>query len=123
MGGRLPVEYFPRALVEHILIGAELLIRNQRQVGAFWEVVADAIVLTLTGGPLPRAMGMAEEDLQLEVCGERGVFGHLLALVVGEAFTQGAWQGRELAFKGLPYAGGVFLGKVTEDGEPGGAFD
>ena len=123
MSRRLPVEYFSRALVEHILIGAELLIRNQRQVGAFWEVVADAIVLTLTGGSLPRAMGMAEEDLQLEVCGERGVFGHLLALVVGEAFTQGAWQGRELALKGLPYAGGVFLGKVTKDGEAGGALD
>ena len=123
MGRRLPVEYFSRALVEHILIGAELLIRNQRQVGAFGEVVADAIVLTLTGGPLPGAMGVTKEDFELEVGGKRGVFGHLLALVVGEAFTQGAWQGRELAFKGLPYAGGVFLGKVTEDGEPGGALD
>jgi len=57
---RLPVEYFSRALVEHILIGAELLIRNQRQVGAFWEVVADAIVLTLTGGFLVTVPAMGK---------------------------------------------------------------
>jgi len=51
-----------------------------------------ATVLALAGVALPRAVRMAEEDLQVEIGGEQLVLGHLLALVVGEGFEQGRWD-------------------------------
>ena len=69
LSGGLPIEDFAGAFVEHLLVGAELLIRDQGEVGALGEVVADAIVLAFAGGAFPGTVGMAKEDLELEVCG------------------------------------------------------
>ena len=61
---RPAVEDFSGALVEHFLIGAELLVGDLAEVGALGEVVADAVVLAFAGGAFPRAVGMAKEDLE-----------------------------------------------------------
>lgn len=95
----LPVEDFAGTLVEHFLVGAELLIRDQGEVGALGEVVADAVVLAFAGGALPRTVGVAEEDLELEVGGEALMLGHFLALIIGEALAQDARQGASLRSK------------------------
>jgi hypothetical protein len=58
LSGGLPVEVFSGALVEHLLVGAELLMGDQRQVGALGQVVSDAVILAFAGGPFPRAMFM-----------------------------------------------------------------
>ena len=92
MSRGLPTKDFSGTLVEHFLISAELLIRDERQIRALGQVVADATVLALAGAALPRAVRMAEEDLQVEIGGEQLVLGHLLALVVGEGFEQGCWD-------------------------------
>ncbi len=42
LSGGLPIEDLAGTLVEHLLVGAELLIRDQGEVGAFGEVVADS---------------------------------------------------------------------------------
>lgn len=78
--------------------------------------MADAVVLAFAGGAFPRAVGVAEEDLELEVGGEGLVLGHFLVLVVGEALAQDARQGREFALEGLAHAGGVLLRQVAEEG-------
>ena len=123
LSGGLPVEDLAWTFVEHLLVGAELLIRDQGEVGALGEVVTDAVVLAFAGGPFPRAMGVTEEDLELEVGGEALMFGHFLALVIGEALTQNAWQGREFAFEGFAHARGVLLRKMAEEGVAGRALD
>lgn len=99
LSGGLPVEDFAGTFVEHLLVGAELLIRDQGEVGALGEVMADAVVLAFAGGSFPWAMGVAEEDLELEVGGEALMFGHFLALIIGEALAQDAGQGASLRSK------------------------
>ena len=74
-------EDFAGAFIEHVLMCARLLRRDQREVGALGAIMANAVVLVFAGGALPRAVGMTEEDLELEVVGEKLVFectiGHL----------------------------------------------
>lgn len=84
---RFPAEDFAGTLVEHFLIGGELLVGDQGKVGAFGQVMADATVLAFAGPAFPGAVGMAKKDLEAEVGGEGLVLGHLLTLVVSEAQT------------------------------------
>lgn len=120
---RLPVEDFAGAFVEHFLVGAQLLIGDFGQVGALWQVVADAVVLALAGGPLPGAVGVAKEDFQFEVGREGLVLGHFLALVVGETLAQQGGQRSQFALEGLPHAPGVLFGQMAQEGVAGGTFD
>ena len=87
MSRGLPTKDFSGTLVEHFLISAELLIRDERQIRALGQVVADATVLAFAGTALPRTVRVAEEDLQVEIGGEQLGLGHLRALVVGEGFA------------------------------------
>ncbi len=92
MSRGLPAEDFAGKLVEHFLIGAELLTRNQRQVCAFGQVLSDATILAFAGAPLPRTVRVTKEDLQSEVGCKEFVLGHFFVLVVREGLEQG---GRE----------------------------
>jgi len=51
--------------------------------------MTDAVVLAFAGGAFPGAVGMAEEDFELEIGGEDLVLGHFLALIISEGFAQG----------------------------------
>ena len=95
----LPAEDFAGTLVEHFLIGAELLIRNQRQVGAFGQVVSDATILAFAGAPLPKTVRVTKEDLQSEVGRQQLVLDHFFALVVREGLEQGAGRLSSLRVK------------------------
>ena len=53
---------FAGTLVEHFLIGGELLVGDQGKVGAFGQVMADATVLAFAGPAVPGAVGMAKKD-------------------------------------------------------------
>ena len=67
MSSGLPTKDFSGTLVEHFLISAELLIRDERQIRALGQVGADAAALAFAGAALPRAVRVAEEDLQVEI--------------------------------------------------------
>lgn len=123
MSRRPPTKDFSGALVEHLLVSAELLIRDQRQIGALGQVVTNASVLTFAGAAFPRAVRVAEEDLKLEVGGKPLMLGHLLALVVSERLKQVCGDSIEFTRKGLAHAGGVFLWEVAKEGEARGAFN
>lgn len=122
LSGRLPAEDFAGTFVEHFLIGRELLVGDLGQVGAFGQVVADAAVLALAGAALPRAEGVAEEDLQVEVGGEGPMLGHFLALIIGQGLAQRQGNGGKAAGEGLAHALSVLLGQVAEHGEASGAL-
>ena len=123
MSRGLPPQDFSGTLVEHFLISAELLIRYERQIRAFGQVVADATVLAFAGAALPRAVRVAEEDLQVEIGGEELVLGHLLALVVGEGFEQSRWDVIQFTREGRAHSGGVFFREMAEEGEARGALN
>jgi len=120
---RPAVEDFAGPLVEHFLIRSELLIGDSGEVETFGQVMANAVVLAFAGGALPRAMGVAEEDLELEFIRELGVFGHFFALVVSEGATQPVGQRGELAGERFADARGVLGGKVAKDDVAGLALD
>jgi hypothetical protein len=98
-------------LVEHFLIGIELLMGDPGEIGAFEEVVADAVVLALAGGAFLRAVGVAEEDRELKVGREDLLLGHFLALAIGQALAQDAGQGREFTLERLAHAGDALCGR------------
>ncbi len=110
-------------LVEHFLIGGELLVGDQGKVGAFGQVMADATVLAFAGPAFPGAVGMAKKDLEAEVGGEGLVVGYLLTLVVSEAQTELGRDVDETTSEGLTHASGVFLLQTAEHGVTSGAFD
>ena len=85
LSGRFPCEDFAGSLVEHFLVGGELLIRDGGQVHAFEQVVADASVLAFAGAAFPWAVRVAEEDAQPEIGRQYFMLGHLFALVVSQA--------------------------------------
>lgn len=53
------------------------------------------------GAALPRAVGVAEEDVHVELGAEGFVQGHLRALVVGHGFAQALGDGLEPAFEAV----------------------
>ena len=123
LGGRVVIEDFARAFVEHVLEGPQLLIRDGGAVQALGAVVPDAVVLALAGGALPGAVRVAEENLEVEMGGELRVLGHFFALVVGQREAQLRGELAEFALEGRAHAGGVFVGQVAEQREAGRAFD
>jgi len=118
-----PDEDLSGAFVEHLLVGAKLLMKSFGKVGALGQVVADAVVLTFTGGALPRTVRVAEEDLQSEVGGQGDVFGHFLSLVVDEGFPQGGWDRLQLARNVCAHGRSVPLWEVAQKSVAGGGLN
>lgn len=123
MSRRLPAEDLSGTLVEHLLIGAELLVGDFRQIGTLGQVVPDPTVLAFAGPAFPRAVRVAEEDLEIEVGGELLMLGHLLALVVSEGLEQSGRDAIEFTREGLAHAGGVLFPEVAKEGETRGALN
>src|SRR5690606_40564612 len=73
--------------------GGEVLGAVLAEVGAFGEVLAQQPVGVLVAGPLPRAVRIAEEDVDIVVDAYLCVVGHLGALVPGERLAQLLGQG------------------------------
>lgn len=59
-----------------------------RQVGAFREVLADESVRVLVGSSLPRAVRIAEVDLEFCREGDLFVSGEFGSLIPGQGLTQ-----------------------------------
>ena len=77
-----------RSLVEFACDGIEVLLTVDREVGAFREVLAQKAVGVFVGAALPRAVGIAEVDV--EIGGQRQAFviGKLLAAILGQRAPQ-----------------------------------
>jgi hypothetical protein len=65
-----------RPLVELAGYGVELGLAVHREVGAFWELLAQKTIGVFVGAALPGAVGIAEVDIQ--------VHGERQALVIGK---------------------------------------
>ncbi len=120
MRGGFASDDFAGSLVEYLLVCAELLIGDERQVDPIGLVVADPAVLAFAGAALPGAERVAEERLQLEVGRQKLVLGHLLALVVREGLEQRRRETLQFAGEGIPQAGRVR--DLVEEAVVGRAF-
>lgn len=80
------------SLVEFACDGIEMLLTVDGEVGAFREVLAQEPVGVFVGAAQPRAMGIAEVDV--EIGGQRQAFviGKLLAAVPGQRAPQFSGQ-------------------------------
>jgi len=73
-------------------LGREILGAVPGEVGALGEVLAQQPVGVLVAAALPWAARVAEVDLQAGVDAQRGVLGHLAALVPGQRPPQLPWK-------------------------------
>ena len=55
-----------------------------REVRAFWEVLTQEAVGVFVQSPLPGMIRLGEVDLSFQRCGDFGVAGELLAVVVSD---------------------------------------
>ena len=83
-----PTQGLSRPPVDLSSDSVELGLGVDREVGALREVLAQEAVGVLVAAPLPRAVGVAEVDLDAGVDGEACVLGHLLAAIPGEGTPQ-----------------------------------
>ena len=83
-----PGEALSRTRVEFVGDGRQLGLSEGVEVGAFRKILPKQAVRIFVTAALPRAVRIAEEDLHVRVDSESGVFGHLFALVPGEASPQ-----------------------------------
>ena len=79
----MEVENLTRAVVEQVLDMGELLMADLAEVHALGQELAHQAVGVLVGAALPRAVWVAEEDVDLQVGAQGFVQRHLRALVVG----------------------------------------
>ena len=75
--GRLEAEDFARAVVQGMLNGSEFLMRDVAQVHAFGQEFADQAVGIFVGTALPRAVGIAKEDVHMQAFAQGFVHCHL----------------------------------------------
>ncbi len=83
-----PSVCYPWSCVQTIGDPIELGLAEHAEVGALGHVLAKRAVGVLARASLPGAVRVAEVDLHAGLCTQIGVAGHLLALVIGEAFAQ-----------------------------------
>jgi len=112
--GGLEVEYFARSVVEGLLDCGELLAADLAEVHAFGQVLADQAVGVFIAAALPRAVGIAEEHVDLEPLGQRFVQRHLAALVVGQRFAQRFGHRLQAAGEALERGLGVAAGQIDQ---------
>jgi hypothetical protein len=87
-GGGAPAEGLPRAGVQGGGDGGEIVEAVPGKICALGEVLAQQPVGVLVGGALPRAVRIAEVDLQAGVDPQLRVLGQLGALVSGQRPAQ-----------------------------------
>jgi hypothetical protein len=100
-GRSLPPEGFSWSRVEGCGNGCDRLGAVRAQVRALWEVLAQQSIGVLVGTPLPRALGIAEVNLDSGVDFKRRVLGHLGALVPGQRAAKFLRQGYDGARDGI----------------------
>ena len=83
-----PAEGLSRTVVELVGDGVEVGLGVDGEVGAFGHPLAEEAVGVLVGAALPGRVGVAEVDVDAGVDAERGVLGHLPALVPGDRSDQ-----------------------------------
>ena len=82
----------PRVLRGRLLSAAATASRSVGvcfvEVGAVGEVLAEEAVGVLVGAALPGTLGVAEVDVEINLCAELGVLCHFGALVPGQRLSE-----------------------------------
>ena len=111
LGRRFPAKGFAGSCIESGRDGGDRLGSMGTEVGALREVLTQQPVGVLVGGPLPRAVRIAEVDLHACVDPEPRMFGHFGALVPGQRPPQLLGQGGDRADDGVAHGLGAMTGQ------------
>ena len=123
MSRTVPVQNFPRPIVEHRLHTLDLPPRDAIELGACGKELAQQAVGVFVCAPLPGTLGMGKVDPHLRLLCEEPMLPHLLALVVGEGAAELGWQPPHFTDEGPPHGGRVLGLQRDQQGKPRGAFD
>jgi DNA modification methylase len=113
----------PGPLVESLRDRIKLFLAVEGQVCPLGEVLAEEAVGVLAGPPLPRAMGVAEVDLDPGLGGQLGMARHLLPLVVGQGLAHGRRDTVQLAGIACQGGGGGGIVHLGQQDQARGPFD
>lgn len=122
MSRTVPVQNFPRPIVEHRLHAFDLPPRDVLELGAGGKELPQQAVRVLVRAPLPGALGMGKVDPHLGLFGEQPMLPHLLPLVVGEGAAELSGQRPHFPDEGPPHGGRVFGRQGDQQRKPGSAF-
>lgn len=122
MSRTVPVQNFPRAIVEHRLHAFDRPPRDALELGAGGKELPQQAVRVLVRPPLPGTLGMGKVDLHLGLFGKEAVLPHFLALVIREGAAELGRQRPHFPGEGPPHGGRVFGRQRHQQRKPGGAF-
>ena len=121
--GCFPSQGFSGPDVEPPCDIVELFLREQRQVGALGQVLAQQAVGVFADAALPGSVRMGEVDVDSGVPGQGLVVSHLRSLVVGQGAAQLAVEAVEDLGEGLCGQVGPAAVQLDQGDEQGSAFD
>jgi len=84
----VPVQSFPRPIVEHRLHAFDLPPRYAMKLGTGGKELPQQAVRVLVRPPLPGTLGMGKVDLHLGLIGKEAVLPHFKALVVRQGAAE-----------------------------------
>jgi hypothetical protein len=123
MSRTVPVENFPRPIVEHRLHARDLASRDAIELGAGGKELPQQSVRILVRAPLPGTLRMGKVDLHLRLLREESMFAHVLALVIREGAAGLGGQRPHFTGEGPPHGGRVFSRQRYQQRKSGGALD
>lgn len=118
----VPVQHFPRSIVEHRLYAFDLSPRNVLKLGAGGKELPQQAVRVLVRAPLPRTLGMGKVDRHLGLFGKQPMFSHLLPLVIRERAAKLGGQGPDLPREGPSHGRGILGRERHQQRKSGGPF-
>lgn len=118
----VPVQNFPRAIVEHRLHALDLPPRDVLELGAGGKELAQQSIGVFVGPALPWAMGMRKVNLHLRLLREEPVLTHFWALIIGERAAELRRQRAQLPREGPPDGQRVLGFQRHEQRKPRGPF-
>ena len=118
----MPMQDFPRAIVEHHLDPLDLGSRQMSEPRALGEELPQQAVGVLICPPLPGRMRMGKVHLHLGLFGEEPRLSHFGALVVRQRATKLRGQGPQFAGEGPSNRERIFGFQRHQQRKAGGAF-
>ena len=107
MSRTVPVQNFPRPIVEHRLHALDRPPRDASELGAGGKALPQQPVGVLVRAPLPGTLGMGKVDPHLRLLREEPMLPHLLALAVREGAAELGGQRPHFTGEGPPHGGRI----------------
>ena len=116
--GCIVTQYLAWSVVQVLLKPFQISLAYRPEVGFLGVVPANQPVRILVGAPFPGGVGMRKVNVHARLLGQKLVFGHLRAVVVGHRFAERRGLLVEPSGKGSAYGLGLLAAELDQQGVP-----